>query len=63
VYLVLIIGSEVLPMYASFAANGFNDRGQPWGLVFSWIFVSLFSLLAATIPMSLALKKVESLEI
>jgi len=63
VYLVLCIGSEVLPMYASFAANGFSERGQPWGLVFSWIFVSLFSLIAATIPMSLALKKVESLEI
>jgi len=63
VYLVLVIGSEALPMYASFAANGFSDRGQPWGLVLSWIFVSVLSLIAASIPMSLALKKVESLEI
>ena len=60
-YIVVVIGSEVLPMYASFAANGFSDRGQPWGLVFSWIFVSLLSLIAASIPMSLALKKVEIL--
>jgi ABC-2 type transport system permease protein len=63
VYIILAIGSEVLPMYASFAANGFNDHGQPWGLVFSWIFVALLSLVATTIPMSLALKKLESLEI
>jgi ABC-2 type transport system permease protein len=63
VYIVLVIGSEVLPMYQSFAANGFNDRGQPWGLVFSWIFVAFLSLFATTIPMSLALKKVDSLEI
>ena len=63
VYIVLVIGSEVLPMYQSFAANGFNDRGQPWGLVFSWIFVAFLSLFATTNPMSLALKKVDSLEI
>ena len=62
-YLVLVIGAEVLPLYSSFAANNFTDRGQPWGLVFSWIFVALLSLLAATIPMTLALKKVETLEI
>jgi len=62
-YIVLVIGSEVLPMYSSFAANGFVERGQPWGLVISWIFVSLLSLAATSIPMSLALRKVESLEI
>jgi len=63
VYIILVIGSEVLPMYTSFAANGFADRGQPVGLVFSWIFVALLSLVATTVPMSLALKKLESLEI
>jgi ABC-2 type transport system permease protein len=63
VYLVLVIGSEVLPMYQSFAANGFADRGQPWALVVSWIFVALLSLAATVIPMSLALKKVDNLEI
>ena len=62
-YIVIVIGAEVAPMYASFAMNGFSERGQPWGLVFSWIFVALLSLAAASIPMSLALKKVESLEI
>jgi ABC-2 type transport system permease protein len=63
VYIVLVIGSEVLPMYQSFATNGFTDRGQPWAVVLSWIFVALLSLAATTIPMSLALKKVDNLEI
>ena len=63
VYLALVIGAEAWPLYSRFAVSGFTSRGQPWGLVFSWIFVSLFSLMAASIPMSLALKKVESLEI
>lgn len=62
-YITLVIGSEFLPMYYSYAANSFADRGQPWGLVFSWIFVSVLSFLAASIPMTLALKKVENLEI
>jgi ABC-2 type transport system permease protein len=62
-YIALVIGAEVWPMYTGFAAGGLTSRGQPWSLVFSWIFVSLFSLAAACIPMSLALKKVESLEI
>jgi ABC-2 type transport system permease protein len=63
VYLVLVIGSEVLPMYLSFTPNSFADRGQSWGLVVSWIFVAFLSFAATTIPMSLALKKIESLEI
>ncbi|MGA2138870.1 MAG: hypothetical protein ABSH14_08425 [Verrucomicrobiia bacterium] len=62
-YLVLVIGAEVFPLYSSFAASNFTDRGQPWGLVLSWIFVALLSLLAASVPMTLALKKVETLEI
>jgi ABC-2 type transport system permease protein len=63
VYIVLVVGSEVLPMYMRFAQGGIADRGQPWGLVFSWIFVAVLSFIATTIPMSLALKKVEALEI
>jgi ABC-2 type transport system permease protein len=63
VYLVLVIGSEVLPMYLSFTPNSIADRGQSWGLVVSWIFVAFLSFAATTIPMSLALKKIESLEI
>ena len=31
VYVVVVIGAEVAPMYASFAVNGFGERGQPWG--------------------------------
>ena len=63
VYIVLVVGSEVLPMYMRFAQGGIADRGQPWGLVFSWIFVAVLSFAATAIPMSLALKKVEALEI
>jgi ABC-2 type transport system permease protein len=62
-YIVLVVGAEVLPMYMSFVANGFSNRGQPWGLVFSWIFVAFLSLAATSIPMSLALKRVETLEV
>jgi ABC-2 type transport system permease protein len=63
IYVVIVIGAEVTPMYAGFAVGGLGERAQPWGFVLSWIFVSLLSLAATTIPMSLALKKVESLEI
>ncbi len=63
VYLVLVIGSEVLPMYVSYTGRGYVDRGESWGLVLSWLFVAVLSLAATAIPMSLALKKIESLEI
>jgi ABC-2 type transport system permease protein len=63
IYIALVIGAEVWPMYSNFAASGFTNRGQPWGLMLSWTFVSLFSLAATCVPMALALKKVESLEI
>jgi ABC-2 type transport system permease protein len=63
IYVVVVIGAEVTPMYAGLAVGGLGERGQPWGFVLSWIFVSLLSLAATSIPMSLALKKVESLEI
>ena len=63
IYVVIVIGAEVTPMYAGFAVGGLGEHAQPWGFVLSWIFVSLLSLAATTIPMSLALKKVESLEI
>jgi ABC-2 type transport system permease protein len=63
VYVVVVIGAEVTPMYAGFAMGGLGERDQPWGFVLAWIFVALLSLAATTIPMSLALKKVESLEI
>jgi ABC-2 type transport system permease protein len=63
VYIALAIGAEVVPMYLSFSQNGFADRGQPWVFVLSWIFVSVLSLFATTIPMSLALKKLDTLEI
>jgi ABC-2 type transport system permease protein len=63
VYLALVIGAEAWPLYSGFAVSGFTSRSQPWGVVASWVFVALISLGAACIPMALALKKVESLEI
>ena len=63
IYIVLVIGAEVWPMYSKFVSSGVGSPGQPWGLILSWISVSLLSLAAACIPMALALKKVDSLEI
>jgi ABC-2 type transport system permease protein len=63
VYIVLVVAAEVWPMYAKFASSGVDSPRQPWGPVFSWVFVSLLSLAATCIPLSLALKKVDSLEI
>ena len=63
VYIVIVISAEALPLYFEFASSAFIDHGRPWALVGSWIFVAIFSLITASVPMSLALKKVESLEI
>ncbi|HUI07075.1 MAG TPA: hypothetical protein VL486_08715 [Verrucomicrobiae bacterium] len=63
VYVALVIGAEVWPMYSKFASSGVGSPGQPWGVLLSWTLVSLISVAAACIPMSLALKRVDSLEI
>jgi ABC-2 type transport system permease protein len=62
VYIALVIGAEALPMCFQFLLGELGDFTQSWALVGSWIFVSLLSLAAACVPMSLALKRVESLE-
>ncbi len=58
VYIVLVIAAEALPVYFGLGVGS----GRPWGVVVSWIFVSLLSLAAIVIPMSLALKKVGEME-
>ncbi len=63
VYIALVCGAEVWPMYSKLASGGVASPGQPWGIVFSWILVSLLSLVAACVPLSLALRKVESIEV
>ncbi len=59
IYITLVIGAEALPVYFGY---GMTSDGRPWGLVVSWIFVSILSLAAIAVPMSLALKKMETME-
>jgi ABC-2 type transport system permease protein len=63
IYIMLVIGAEVWPMYSRFASSSLGSPDQPWGLILSWVVVALLSLGAACIPMALALKKVDSIEI
>jgi ABC-2 type transport system permease protein len=60
-YIVLVIGAEALPMYTQFA-EGPTTEGHPWVMVSAWLFVSVISLVATIVPMTLALKHVDSLE-
>lgn len=61
-YIVLVVSAEALPMYAPFIGLTLDSDTQPWAIVGSWVFVSILSLLATSIPMTLALKRVDSLE-
>jgi ABC-2 type transport system permease protein len=62
-YIVLIIGAEALPFYFYPAwAKGITET-YSWAVVGSWIFTATISLVAISMPMSLALKRVESLEL
>lgn len=58
-YIALVIAAEALPIYFQF---GMSELGRPWVLVLAWLFVSLLSLAAIVIPLSLALKKMDTLE-
>jgi ABC-2 type transport system permease protein len=61
-YILLVIGGEALPFYFYLPwVNGANDT-YGWAVVGSWVFTATISLVAAAVPMSLALKRVESLE-
>ncbi len=62
VYIALVIGAEALPLYFQVAEDGFFGLPPSTVLVLSWIFVSIVSLVATCVPMSLALKRVESME-
>jgi len=60
-YIVLVIGTEALPMYAQFT-NAATTEARPWPMVGAWLFVSFVSLIATIVPMTLALKHVDQLE-
>ncbi len=62
-YIVLVIGAEALPMFLQVSAGLVHQDSQPWTMVGAWLFVATISLIAITVPMHLALRRVESLEL
>ena len=63
VYIVLVIGAEALPMFLQMSDGLLHQESQPWSMVAAWLFVATISLIAITLPMQLALRRVESLEL
>ncbi len=61
-FIVLIIGTEALPFYIQCSGGEFTSEQYSWAVVGAWIVVSIISLIATTVPMSLALKRVETME-
>jgi ABC-2 type transport system permease protein len=61
VYIAIVIAAEAWPMYMQYA-GGDGTMRVPIAMVAAWLFVSFLSLAAASIPMQLALRRVESLE-
>jgi ABC-2 type transport system permease protein len=62
-YIIVIIGTEALPVYLSFSGTILGQDRQPWAMVTAWLIVALLSLIAIIVPMSLALKRVETMEL
>ena len=62
IYIVLVVGAEALPLYAPLVGLALDAESQPWAIAGSWVFVSILSLVATSVPMTLALKRVETLE-
>ena len=62
-YIIFIIGAEALPFYFYLPWVKGPTNAYSWAVIGSWIFASIISLVATTVPMSLALKRVESLEL
>jgi ABC-2 type transport system permease protein len=63
VYIALVISAEALPMWLQLSGGLLTREQQPWAMVIAWVFVSVLSLIATMLPMHLALKHVENLEI
>jgi ABC-2 type transport system permease protein len=62
-YIVLVIGAEALPMFLQLSTGIVHQETQPWTMVGAWLFVATVSLIAITVPIHLALRRVESLEL
>jgi ABC-2 type transport system permease protein len=62
-YIVLVIGAEALPLFLQMSEGMAHQETQPWTMVAAWLFVSTISLIAITVPMQLALRRVEALEL
>lgn len=61
-YIALVIAAEGACTYFQFADNLGGRFGESWSLVGSWLFVAVLSLFAGCVPMALALKRVDTLE-
>lgn len=61
-YILIVIGVEALPFYFYVPWVRGSNNAYSWAVVGSWIVTATVSLLATVVPMSLALKRVESLE-
>ena len=58
-YIIVVIALEALPVFG----RGFiNAEYQPLAMVGAWLGVAIISLIAMAVPMSLAAKRLESLE-
>jgi ABC-2 type transport system permease protein len=62
-YIVLVVGAEAFPMYSPWAGRALAGLDQQTMMIYSWLFVSTISLIAISLPMALALKKVEKFEL
>jgi ABC-2 type transport system permease protein len=61
-YIGLVISAEAAGTYFQFGPQLGGEFGDSWALLGSWLFVSVLSLIAGCVPMALALKRVDSLE-
>ena len=62
VYIAIVISIEAAPMWLQIYGGVLRRDQQPWAMVGAWLVVSLISLLATTLPMQLALKRVDEME-
>jgi ABC-2 type transport system permease protein len=63
VYIVLVISALALPLFLQMNEVLLTPRQQPWVMIAAWLFVSILSLVAISLPMQLALRRVESMEL
>lgn len=62
VYIAVVILIEATPLWLQFYGGILRRDQQPLAMVAAWLVISVLSLLATTIPMQLALKRVEKME-